>query len=283
MASETVTWIDPASTSHLLDGSTTANPLATDGRQGMFDMPVAQLDQRTPLQPGTTVRFTDFLPRQIVLPLLVSGNGNETTLRTQIRAMTSVWFPPSTPGILRATDTAGLSRDLNCYYTGGLEGDESLGNRRPGSITIPLQLEAADPFWYDTSLTSTTYTGPFTTAQTPTITYTGDFATYPIITIHGPGVSPVISDTYPSGLVPFYSLNNNGGITLGVSDVLVIDARPGHKTVILNSVTNEAQILNLNNTFFALVPGANLLSIQIASSTGATTVQFQYKQAYFSC
>jgi hypothetical protein len=299
MASETVTIIDSAGGSHVLDGSTTANPLCF-ARSGFNMPPVTQIDQRTPLQPGTKITYTDFLARPILLALNVNGNGNENTLRSQIRTMSSVWFHPAKPFTVRNTATDGVQRDLlNCIYLAGMDGDESYPNRKPGSIVCPVQIEAPDPFWYDTVptfLTSNTSSGgafSFLSTQflplilqnantwlNVVITNTGDFETWPVWQLHGPLNTPISVYNLTTGKK--IDLSGNGGLNLAGNDALTIDAQAG--TITKQDGTSQVGFLTSDSAMWPLALGTNVISINgtNAGTTKGSLLSVRYKQRYNS-
>src|SRR5699024_2183236 len=63
------------------------------------------------------------------------------------RGILSIFNPRKGPGVLRVTEGDGSRRNLTCYYSGGLEGDE----QDAGQFTyckFGLVLQAPDPYWY---------------------------------------------------------------------------------------------------------------------------------------
>lgn len=276
MANESVAWIDPSATSHALDGSSTSNPLALRGRQGIGMPPIANLDQRTPLRPGTTIRFVDIQPRVVTVPLLVSGNGSETTLRTTLRSMMTWFNTTSTPGTLRATAPDSTQRDLTAYYYAGLELAEDEQDRGPGWQLVPLQLLAADPFWYDTSATTTTYTNT-QMGSTQTITNTGDYLVYPTWTITGPFTNLVITNTTTGYKI---DLSGGGGLSLTNGQTLTIDTKAG--TLVGPSSANEISHLTTASVLFPFVTGANAITFTYTGGVlGQTTAAYSYKNRWF--
>lgn len=274
---ETLTWIDPSASSHLLDGSSVSNPLAVEGRQGLFMPPIANLDQRTPLRPGTTIRYVDIQPRVVTVPLLVKGS-TDSALRSQLRTMMTWFNTTSTPGTLRSTAPDASTRDLTCYYYDGLPLDESYPNKFTTWALVPLQLLAADPFWYDTS---TTTAGPYSNTQmgsSQTINNTGDYLVYPTWTLTGPFVNMVITNTTTGQAI---KLTANGGVSLVNGDTLTINTSAG--TIVKNS-SNSIDKLTTDSILFALAKGNNSITFTYTGGVnGQTTAQATYKNRYFSC
>lgn len=277
MAGESYTWIDSASTSHPMDGS--GNTLVLGyGPVGLYMPPTAQLNQRTPLQPGSNWKYTDIQDRILTLPVLVFAT-SETLLRTQLRSMIDTWF--AAPGTLRATAPDGTTqRDLNsAYYFAGLDIDETDNSKRgPGWVEAPLQLWAPDPFWYDTAATTA---GPYTNTQMGagvTIANGGAYACDATWTLHGPFTNLVITNT-TSGYK--MDISANGGLTLGNTDSLVIDTKAG--TITLNGTTSEMSHLSTASVLFQLLTGNNAITFTYTGGlNGTTTATVSYKQRYRS-
>src|SRR6185312_1668026 len=236
MAAESNLWIASDGVTQLsLNGTSINGLLAIDGRQGIQFPPVVIQDQRIPLQPGSIPRWIDYPPRPVLLPVLIK-TPDEISFTQQIRNM-ATWFdtPAGSPGIYRRVAADGSTRDLFVYYQAGLEGGDDMGggNRGLGWMQTVLQLYATDPFWYDPSYTTATFVpsgaapallpklipillgfGGISSAFG--VTNSGDYEAWPIWTIHGPGVNPVLTNTTTGKVMTFT-------ITLGGSDVLVID------------------------------------------------------------
>lgn len=276
MANELLTWIDSTNASHALDGSSTANPLAFEGAQGLRMPPIAQLDQRTPLQPGTSIKYTDIQARPVTIPLLVSGAGSETTLWSQLRAMVDTWF--AAPGTLRYTGPDGTSRDLlNCYYLGGLEGDESYPSRKPGSLEVPLQLLATEPFWHDTADTVINYTNT-QIFNGFTSTNNGAYECYPAWVFKGPFINLVMADTTTGYKI---DLTANGGINFLSTDTLTIDTNAG--TLLKQDGSDMTGFLTTDSVLFPLAVGNNAISFTYSGGVnGVTAATLTFRQRYRS-
>lgn len=291
---DSMTWIDPSGVSHPFDGSVLNIAVMRGGRQGIFMPPITNVDQRTPLQPGTIVRYVDVQPRPLIVPVLVNP-GVESTLRTTIHSMTGWFNTTQKPGIWQATGPDGSVRNLTCVYVSGLDATESDDVRKPGSIFLALTFLAADPFWYDVSSTVVTPAlaqpaflssqflplklGGSTLTSEFAITNNGDFETFPIWTIHGPGSNLTISNLNTN---KSFALSANGGLVLGANQILTIDTSFGIKTILTQDGASQAGFLQPGGNLFSLAQGLNTLAVSMAGTTGQSSVQVSYKQRYFS-
>lgn len=275
MAGESYTWIDSTNTSHALDGSTGVEVLA--GPIGLYMPPIQQLDQRTPLQPGTSIKYTDLQAKPITLPLHLEAS-TESGLETLKNTLVDSWF--AAPGTLRRTRPDGVTqRDLLCYYLAGLEMDESgTDHRGPGWIDVALQLLAAQPFWTDTSDTTA---GPYSNTQMGagvTIANGGLYQVYPTWVIHGPFVNLVITNAATGLKMDFTA---NGGITFTGSDTLTIDADAG--SFLKQDGTNQVGFLTTDSVPFPLIPGNNAITFTYTGGVGGTTTTtVTFRQRYRS-
>ncbi len=293
MAGESNVWITPDGLNTIsLNGTTINGLLALDGRQGIYLPPVQIQDQTTPLQPGSTVRYINYPPRPVLLPLLIK-TPDEVSFVNQVRTL-GYWFdtPAGSPGTYRRTAPDGSMRDLFCYYQGGLEFDETMdsGVRGPGWAKVVLSLYAADPFWYDSIYTTLTFVpSGAAPALLPSlipiklgfggilssflVSNAGDFEAWPVWTIHGPGVNPVLSNTTTGKTTTLT-------VTLGSSDVLVIDTRPGVKNVTLNGTTNWSIYNPASSLWSFSARNLNTCGLSMTGTGAGSQVILQYKQRY---
>lgn len=283
MAGEAISWKSPGGTTYVFDGS--SNYLAVvdsqSGELGNYAPPVVLIDQRTPLRPGTTIRYQDIQPRIVTYPLQVTA-ASETALRTAVRTLVSAFMTTSAgnPGTLIATAPDGSQRqNTSAYYYDGLEGDGTYPKRVPGGILFPLQIMLPDPFWYDTTAITSTTNGPFNPSVNIPITNSGDYLVWPKYTITGPGGVAIENQNFSIPGNPRFNLPS---LNLLSTDTLVIDTFAG--TLTLNGVTNEVSAADLQTVLFPLVPGINNMFFFMGSgSTAASSVKIQYTNRWFSC
>jgi hypothetical protein len=265
---EVLTWIDPSSVSTALDGS--GNYTGIVGRKGLLGVPETFVEQDIPLSPGSRLRQVKTPNTEVMVPLLVKGSGSEAALIANIRTLRSAMNPTRGDGILQYQAQDGTIRQLNCRLLQGFEGDESDGNRGPGYIVLPLVFHAFDPYWYDQTATVPVYT----TFTAKTVVNAGDVEMWPQWSIHGPTTNLTITNTTTGKSMVFT-------LTLGNTDVLTIDARPGIKTVLLNGVTNEYSAMSATSALFSFPAlTTSTLNFTLAGTTGATAITLTYKQRW---
>lgn len=169
-----------------------------------------------------------------------SGDYDATTLRRS--AQPSVLFHCTDPRMYNATQTS--------LSTG-------LGNATGGLVW---------PATFPTTFGSGSAGGQVTAVNN------GDYITYPVLTIAGPVDNPIV-DHVELGLTLGLT------ISLGGSDVLVIDTDPRAHTVTLNGTANRRNTLNTPQ-WFGLRPGTQTIRYRNNGAFTASTLQVAYRDAW---
>ena len=280
---DTVNWITYGGTTvNLTDG---ANYFCLFGRKSEWDTTFNIIEQDVPLQPGTRVKGIKTQVRDFQLPLLIKDTG-DSTLKSRIRTLTGYLDPMLGDGHIQF-EVSGVKRNLFCRYIDGLESPQDRGT---GWAEFTLTFRATDPFWYDENDTQFTYylttssvfffpLFPLTLSSSSSFAMfitvlLGDVQSWPIWIIHGPGTSPLIRNQTTGKYISLTS-------TLVYGDNLVIDTRPGYKTVKLNGVNEWAKVSVLSS-LFPFEVGSNTILAEITGATADTYVQMNYKNRYYS-
>jgi hypothetical protein len=289
-------WIDPFGVTHNL---TDPNSFYwVQGATGMF-MPGMDLqEQGVPLQPGSIMRLTLAKPRDVNLPILVKGV-SAADFYNNLEEVCSMFYSATTqaPGTLRRTTPNGHTRDLQCFYAGGAEGDESIDNSGAAHMYMVVGLRGCTPFWFDSTPTVQTFTpsGPVNFFGTPflplqlspaglsssfTIINSGDDVAWPTWAIHGPATNPTLTNTYtaPNGAVITKTLALT--ITLGSSDILTIQTKP--VSITKQDGSNQFGAISPTSSLWSLQPGVNLCGISMSSTGANSEVTLTYKQCYLA-
>ncbi len=196
---------------------------------------------------------------------------------TVIAAVATAFQPISDPTLQLPLEFLSFdwveSRIITCRPTQGDMPIDQRFNVRDGKFAI--EMTANDPLLYSSSLHSASaglpsptagLTFPVTfdvtfgasTGGSMSVTNAGNYITAPTFTINGPVTNPTIS--FPA-TGQFMTL----AITLGVSDVLVIDM--GARTVTLNGTANRYNTVVTGSSWFGIPPGT--WSIGVASTDSA--------------
>lgn len=270
---------------------------------GIGIAPVRRLTQQGPFQHGSTDLGFRLQNRLINLVILFSGV-TAATADTHRDTLAEIFKPlTNTPVILRVTRDDGSIRRMNCYSVGITDMPDARPQRLPGTQEILVQLEAANPTWYDPARQYLLFESveggsegyqiptdiPWDQAAgqaidaTQTIQYTGSWREFPTIKITGPGTDPVITNLTTDEKLDFT------GITIGAGDSYTIDLSYGVKSVLNAAGTNKRGDLtddsDLGTWHLAADPeaadGYNDIRVEIPSNgTAATQVEMWYYRRY---
>ena len=278
---ESLVWIDP-------DGSTlTFSRVEWDIRGRWF--PTIVVDEETvPGQPGGRLREVRHGPLEFALPVWVEA-ASDTALRTALRAATYALDPTRGLGTIRVTAPGGDQRDLQCICVDGLSMTEKLGeSSTPVAQRLVLAFRALEPYWRATSPTSVSFSSTTPPSFFPifplrlsasevlvdsAVSNTGDVDAWPVWTITGPG-SAVVLRNLTTGATTTFS-----GLSLGVGETMVIDTRPGYKTIAKGDGTNLWTYL-ASGSLWSLRRGSNAIRLEMAGTTAASGLSLSYYVRY---
>ncbi|MHB9005170.1 MAG: phage distal tail protein [Coriobacteriia bacterium] len=279
---EVISWIDSANVETIL--SRADNYEILRGRRGAFNPPISFVEEEVPLQPGSRMRQVKVLPRDVDLPILIRGTDVDD-VRYKIAGLLELLDPERGAGKLRVKAGDGTQLDLNCYHSGGLEGDEGGEVWGPDWCRAVISFRAVDPFWYQTYPESSRYSigdaSPFlpllplniapSTLFVPgvVINNPGQVETWPVWTIVGPGSDITLQNETTGESIVI-------SITLGALEELEIDTRPGYKTVRHGDGTNAYDHLSATSSLWPLVKGNNTVNLTMgaAGADSALTLSF---------
>lgn len=198
-------------------------------------------------------------------------------------------------GKLRVTSPVGDQREINCVVVDGLGLKEADGETGPTDQRIGAVFRAHDPYYYDPSATVVSFSITSVPSFFPwggtvlfrltsseifadgTVTNGGDVDSWPVWTITGPGSTITLQNLTTSKSLTF----STTALTTG--ETIVVDTRPGVKTVTKGDGTNLFPDLSTMSSLWPLVSGANLIRIQMGGADAVTSnVGLSYKQRYLS-
>lgn len=285
--SETLRWVDADSVEHNLTDANGARVLR--GVEGRFMPPVSFIEEEVPFQPGARLRYTRTEPREVVVPLLFQAAG-PVELRAALRAWLSALNVGRGPGKLRVIDHDGDTRDLNAMYAGGMEIIEQGQTAGPGWQKVVVVFRAVDPYWYDQNETAVTFEPgaaatffpffPLVLSSSEVYAVTaldngGDVEAWPEWLITGPGVDPVLRNLTTGQVLRLIH-------TLDDGETLVVDSRPGFKTVEDGGGANLYQTLTSDSSLWALQPGPNQVSVELSGAAPTSSVALRYRRRFLS-
>jgi len=230
MATYEIIQPDPAATTYDIGDGTYADFYLMDG-VGMSE--IRRTLQYFPNISGALDKGYKFQPRELTLKLFyqVATKALADARRDQIY---KIFRPFDDPLKLKVTRDDGSVRQIDVNTVGMLDLPES---RRTGSDqAFDVRLQAPDPFWYDPTPITTTFT-PNATPYAGSITYAGNWEEYPVIKVYGEVLGFTMEIT-PSGGSSEGTISISYD-TIADGDYYTIDLRPGYKTVKTSGGTNK--------------------------------------------
>lgn len=285
MPAEITEWIDP-------DGVATTLEVDWDVA-GRF-MPAVEFEaDGVPGQPGAYFRDVQHGVREFMLAIDITG-ADDIGLRTNMRNLVARMDPTRGAGKIRVTSPLGDQREIVCRYVSGLGMTEKLGDASGETYQrAAVSFLAHDPYWYDVSPTSQTFAvDPLVPSFFPifplkltaselaveaAVDNTGDVETWPVWTVTGPGSVIVLRNLTTSKTISF----STGALT--ASETLVIDTRPGYKTVKLGDGTNMYPSLDTTSALWPLVRGTNTIRLEMSGvDNDVSSLNLSYWRRYLS-
>jgi hypothetical protein len=262
------------------------------GDDGLGMAPMHRLSERGPLQHGITDRGYRLDPRTVRLVLDITAS-TQADWESKRSSLLDIFKPSNTAMALELAFSAATYR-LDCHYIGQMTMPSS--ERYRWNQTVLVELIAPDPTFYNPTLVESFFAlgggedklevpmvvpmlvGTTSLVSNQSITYSGDFRAFPIITIYGPITNPKIVNNTTGDELDF------AGLTIAAGDWYEIDCRYGYKTVEDQDGTN--QISNMSDdsdiATFSIqaapdaVNGVNSFTVTGDSVTAATNVRIAY-------
>jgi hypothetical protein len=264
--------------------------------------PVRRIKERGSQQHGSTDVGFLLDERMLNLALLVLGDTPAETA-TNRRRLAHILKPlQDTPIKIRVTGDDGLVRQIDTNVAGMVDFPNTLAERIGASQLVVAQFEAADPIPYDPTLNNVTFdntafsagmavpmivpltlTVPSTINSVQSVTYAGDWETFPYIYLTGPMNGPIITNETTGKVLDFTGTNLAGG------DVWTIDLRYGQKKITdQNNVLKNAALTDESDLItWSLIPaddapgGINDIRVTITGGvTSASRARLEYYDKY---
>jgi hypothetical protein len=239
-------------------------------------------------------------PRPIEMELLFRGT-DAIDLRNNVRTWMKRFNPLAGEGRIQVVGPDGSKRFLKCRYTRGFEGEEVKGRKGDTFLYMIGIWESSDSYWYNANGYDQTFIlSPNTAASLPiilpfqlysdtliaglTIANNGDVDAFPIWEIGGPGDNLQIVNHSLPGDIAFNAIGfPSGGYSIANGEVVTIDTSPGRKTVIRQSdAVSLYENLTNGSYFFPLVPGDNLIQVQLSNATASSYVRLTFNERYLT-
>lgn len=257
--------------------------------EGIGDVEADVQSQKSPYQDGDTFIDSVLEPRFITVELKITGKTNEE-LSTNRKKLASVFNPKLGLGLLRyvngneVKEIMALAEAVPAFPDGST-------NRGTTFQKALIQLMAPNPYWVNPESVSepmTAYIGLFEfPVEFPTqmgeqgskqvFTNDGDVSTPVQIEFNGPATNPKVSNNTTG---EFFKLNR----TLADGEKLIVDTTFGNKRVEITdvdgNVTNVLNWMDLDSTFFQLIPGDNEVAYTADSGRDNAVVSITWRNRF---
>lgn len=286
---ETVVWIDP-------EGAITTFSRVEFDLSGRWFPSLVLDEDPLPGQPGSRLNEVRHGPLEFTMPVWVR-TASETALRTALRAVVYALDPSRGVGTVRVTAPGGDLRELPCVCVDGLPMVERLGQTsNTVDQKLVLAFRAHSPYWTAASDTvqdftlgtqPTFFNGPWFPLRLASseilvdtsVSNDGDVESWPVWTITGPG-SGIVLQNLTSGKDLAFSAQ--GGLVLGSGESVVVDTRPGYKTLTKGDGGNAWPHVAATSALWSLSRGGNAIRLQMAGSTTASGLRVSHRPRYLS-
>lgn len=245
--------------------------------------------QKAPFQDGATYVDSSMNTRPIALEFVLR-NRDPAALAGMRRLVSRVFNPKLGVGTLRY-EFDGFAKELEAAPESSPFFPMGDGNRLPGIQRATVDLLAPNPYWTDPQTQSRpltafveAFTFPFefgvmfgSEGDHVTIDNKGDVDAPVLIQIHGPVTNPRIENATTG---EFIVVNR----AFSAGETLEIDTDPQHKRV--EAVQSDGTRINvfnwldLDSTFWKLIPGENEIKYSAYAGTSEGTVTISYKNHY---
>ncbi len=289
--SETFQWIDADGGILTIGGPGVSTYQVDWEASGRFMPRIETRVDQVPGQPGGLLREARHGIHEFILPLSIATN-TESSLRTLLRDLVDRMDPVRGEGKLRVTSPVGDQREITCVYAAGLEMAEKTDVSGPTYQACPVAFTAHDPYWYDVSPTSKTFTITAVATFFPifplrltasqlvvddAVVNSGSVEAWPVWTITGPGADIKLTNLTTGEFISF------PGQSITNDEILTIDTRPGAKSVTLGDGTNAYPWLDYSSTLWSLRRGNNSVRLEMGGADfDMSALSISYYQRYLS-
>jgi hypothetical protein len=266
-------------------------PFLLQSIDGLGDVDADIQTQKGPFQDGSTYIDSVLQERTISLQIAILAT-NKPTLLQQRQFLASIFNPKLGPGTLRY-ENGETVREIEAVPDGVPAFPSGRDNRGPIFQKSIVNLLCPEPFWLDEFSTSEKMSYILGGLSFPLRLGTsfaqkgfkkilqnqGDVATPVTIEFYGPATNPVVWNRTTGEFIRVSR-------TLVETDKLVITTDFGKKSVTIENAdglkTNVFNWIDLESTFWQLVPGENIIEFGSDSDSTKSRIVISYKNRYLS-
>jgi hypothetical protein len=180
------------------------------------------------------------------------------------------------------------------------EGDSELdpSDWASKSEMVPFRLVASDPAIYDNALSSETLDvfaasaglsypvtypkayGASGSGAGTTVTNSGDWETWPVLTISGPSSGTLTNPIVENVTTGFkIALTANGGASITTGQTLIIDTHPASRSIAFSTGASRRGKMSTDSDWWPLESGNNELRFRASGTTTAATCLVEFRSA----
>jgi Phage tail protein len=266
-------------------------PFLLQSIDGLGDVDADIQTQKAPFQDGSTYIDSVLQERAISLEIAILA-ADKSTLLQQRQYLASIFNPKLGPGKLRYENGENI-REIEAVADGVPVFPSGQDNRGPIFQKAMVNLLCPEPFWLDEVSTSEKMSYILGGLSFPLrlgtsfaqrgfkkiLNNQGDVATPVTIEFYGPATNPVVWNRTTGEFIRVSR-------TLAETDKLVITTDFGKKSVTIEnadgSKTNVFNWIDLESTFWQLVPGENIIEFGSDSDSTKSRLVISYKNRYLS-
>ncbi|PRX39525.1 tail protein [Planifilum fimeticola] len=249
-------------------------------RSGAEMAPLSFAEYRVFGAPGSVHQFTTKDPRPIDFLIQING-ANRNEIRQKVRELTAKLADK--PLVLVEVQPEGEARYINCRLA-DIIGKEGKGEQGPSWKKVVLSFRAFDPFWYGERIV-VDGAGPENAGYFPTevmVKNPGDAEAWPIFKLYGPITNPQVQLVDPNNDLNIYAEFKLTGFTIPAGRYVVVDTRPGRKTIIFDDGQNLYQFLDPSiNQLFSIPPGEYVVDLDGGSTDANTKIVVEFQPPYW--
>jgi phage-related protein len=284
VTAEVSTWVDPFGGQTVLDVDWNA--------KGRFMPPPRFVTSQVPSQPGERLREVTHGPKKFTVRLVITA-ATEPLLRQAERDLVDAMDPTQGDGIFRVQSPLGDVREIPCRYMEGLDLEEGTENSGLTMQKADVTFYAADPYWRASSDISFNYNVGVTPTFFPifpirltasqiavdaSVLNDGSVNSWPVWTIVGPGSVITLRNLTTGKLLKLTST------TLGTGETVIVDTRPGVKTIRKSDGTSLWSDIDLSvSSMWPLAKGNNAVRLEMSGAVaGASSLTLSFRKKYLS-
>lgn len=266
------------------------------GATGLDAPPFELHADDSPNLDGGIFRDARAVAREIMIPLYLHGI-DRRTVRELKRRLISDLNPKKGHCVLKLVEGDAVPRYLKCYYKGGMEGSESEDQAGFTWKKFAIQLTAYDPYFYsedvkvaewafgtgekflsDTSFFPLHLNAGLVAGSELAIQNPGDVEAWPRWQLTGPIRG--FQFTSPTGQSFGINAPTDGSNVIGSGRTLIVDSRPGVKSLRDDLGVNYWPDLDPNPELWSIPEGTNTCTVDILPGNSNASVRLTFQPRY---